>query len=315
MLRTRFILLACIGIFIAGIWAPALAVAYVKGIYITSSTAQITKRMKYLIKRSKVAGINTFVIDTYYPSKRFRKNIGLVRHAGIRYVARIVIFPYGGTHAQIKNRAIWEKRWRWAKYAIALGASEIQLDYIRYKKNTRPSAENAKNVYEVIKFFKRKMKGTGVKLQIDIFGIVATRPSKTIGQNVGMFAPLLNSINPMVYPSHYYPYRHHAVRPYSTVFNSVNGLRKQLANFPKVHIYAYLELFNFRYPMNYATKVKYIQAQIQGAMNGGANGWYAWSANNHYNILFNILQSRKKSYAQRDFVKGPDKPPVKKKRR
>ena len=293
-IKTRFVLFACVGIFILGSLGPATGLAYVKGIYITQGTAQSTRTMQYLIKRSKAVGINTFVIDIYYPNKRYRNNIAMVRRAGIRYVARIVIFPYGGTHAQVKNRKLWEKRWRRAQYAIAMGASEIQLDYIRYRKTTRPSDQNAKNVYEVIKFFRNRMRGTGVKLQIDIFGVAALRPSRSIGQNVVLFANSLDSINPMAYPSHYEPYRHHAVRPYSTVLDTVSALRRQLASHPRVKIYAYIELFNYRYPMNYATKVKYIQAQIQGAMNGGANGWYAWSARNKYNILFNILQSGKR---------------------
>jgi len=294
MLRAKFVLLIGIGIFISGIFGSVNAIAYVKGIYITQGTAQSTRKLQYLIKRSKAVGINTFVIDIYGRNKRYAKNIALVRKAGIRYVARVVMFPYGGTHKQIKNQAIWERRWRRAKYAISLGASEIQLDYIRYKKTARPSDQNAKNVERVIQFFKNRLKGTGVKLQIDIFGVAAHRPIRTIGQNVKLFAKHLDSINPMVYPSHYEPYRHHAVRPYSTVSDSVKALRKQLLGFPRVKIYAYVELFNYRYPMNRSTKIKYIQAQIQAAMNAGANGWYAWSATNKYKLLFSILQSGKR---------------------
>lgn len=294
MARTRCILFLCIGIFFSGAFGTTTAVAYVKGIYITQGTAQSTRKMQYLIKRSKAVGINTFVIDIYGRNKRYAKNIAMVRQAGIRYVARIVMFPYGGTHAQVKNKKIWEKRWRRAKYAISLGASEIQLDYIRYKKTTRPSTQNAQNIHKVIQFFEQRLRGTGVKLQIDIFGVVAHRPTRTIGQNVQVFAKSLHSINPMVYPSHYEPYRYHAVRPYSTVFESVSALRKQLENHSHVKVYAYVELFNYRYPMNYAKKVQYIRSQLQGAMNGGAHGWYAWSATNKYNILFNILQSSKR---------------------
>ena len=293
MLRNKLLSLTIVGLFFfvsAGVTTSAYA--YVKGIYITSSTASHTKRMHYLIKRAKAVGINTFVVDMYKPNKRYRKNIASVRRAGIRYVARIVIFPYGGTHSQVKSRALWEKRWRRAQYAIALGAKEIQLDYIRYKKTTRSSAQNAKNIYAVINFFRKKLRGTGVKLQIDIFGVAAHRPARTIGQDVRLFAPLLDSINPMVYPSHYEPYRHHAVRPYNTVFNSVKALRTQLHGYPHVKVYAYVELYNYRYPMNRATKIKYILAQLHAAKNAGANGWYAWSATNKYGLLFNILQSK-----------------------
>jgi len=303
MLKTRFLLWAYLAILISGVLGSTNALAYVKGIYITQGTAQNTRRMQYLIKRSKAVGINTFVIDIYHPNRRYAKNIAMVRRAGLRYVARIVVFPYGATHGQIKNRSIWEKRWRRAQYAIKLGASEIQLDYIRYRKTTRPSDQNARNVYKVIQFFRNRLRGTGVKLQIDIFGVVAHRPTRTIGQNVKLFASSIHSINPMVYPSHYEPYRFYAVRPYATVFDSVSALRRQLVNHPHVKIYAYIELYNYRYPMSYATKVKYIRAQLRGVMNAGANGWYAWSARNKYNILFNILQSGKR-YSHKKVLKN-----------
>lgn len=294
MLRKRCILFSCLVIFFSAMIGSSIAMAYVKGIYITSGTARSSKKMDYLIRRAKAAGINTFVIDVYGRNTRYAKNIAKVRQAGLHYVARVVMFPFGARGNQMTNRAIWEKRWRWASYAVSLGASAIQLDYIRYHKRTKPSVENEKRVYEVIKYFRQKLRGTGVQLQIDIFGVAALRPTRTIGQNVVLFANSLDAINPMVYPSHYEPFRHHAVRPYMTVFESVSALKHQLSGHPDVKVYAYIELFNYRYPMNYQHRIKYIKAQIQAAMNGGANGWFAWSANNHYKILFNILDAEKR---------------------
>jgi len=294
MFRKKCILFACLGFFMAGIIGPTVVMAYVKGIYVTSGTARSAKKMDYLIRRAKAAGINTFVIDVYGRNKRYAKNVAKVRLAGLHYVARVVMFPYGAKGSQMTNQKIWEKRWRWAQYAVSLGAKEIQLDYIRYHKRTPPSKMNEQRVYNVIKFFRQKLRGTGVKLQIDIFGVAAHRPTRSIGQNVVLFANSLDAINPMVYPSHYEPYLHHAVRPYSTVLESVSALKRQLAEHPHVKVYAYIELFNYRYPMNYQKKVQYIKSQIQAAMNAGADGWYAWSAHNHYKILFNILDAEKR---------------------
>lgn len=292
-MRSKWILILSSLVFTLSFLNISASYAFSKGIYITSSTAQSTKRMKYLIKQAKATGIDTFVIDVYGKSKRYSKNIALVRKAGIRYVARVVVFPYGGTHAKVTSRAIWEKRWKWAKYAVSLGASAIQLDYIRYHVRNRPSDKNAHYVHNVIKFFRNKLKGTGVRLQIDIFGIAATRPARGIGQNVPLFANSLDAINPMVYPSHYEPYRHHAVRPYSTVLHSIQGLKRQLKGYNHVKINAFIELYNYRYPMSRAKKIKYIQAQIQAAKDAGANGWYAWSAQNKYGLLFYILKHKK----------------------
>ena len=293
MLRKKFIIFACVGFFLGGVFGPTVVMAYAKGIYITSGTARSSKKMDYLITRAKRAGINTFIIDVYGPHRLYAKNIAKVRKAGIYYVARVVMFPYGAKESQILDRKIWESRWRWAKYAVSLGASAIQMDYIRYHRLQRPSLQNEQNVYKVIKFFRQKLKETGVKLQIDIFGVAAHRPTRTIGQNVQLFAPSLDAINPMVYPSHYEPFRHYSERPYSTVLDSITALKKQLVNYPKVKVHAFIEMFNYRYPMRYQKRAKYIKAQIQGAINGGADGWYAWSANNHYKLLFNILDAEK----------------------
>lgn len=270
------------------------ALAYVKGIYITSSTANHTSKMKLLVKEAKATGINTFVVDVYGRSKRYAQNVRMFQKHSIRYVARVVVFPHGGTQAQVADKRIWEDRWRRAQYAISLGAKEIQLDYIRFKPSNYSSSQNAHKINKVIKFFKDRLRGTGVKLQIDIFGVAAHRPSKTIGQNVQLFAPNLNAINPMVYPSHYEPFRYHAVRPYKTVLDSVSALKRQLKNYPDVKIYAYLELYNYRYPMSRATKVKYILAQMQAAKDGGADGWYFWSAQNKYSLLFSVLRTYNK---------------------
>ena len=290
-MRVRLLWIACAVFLVAELTPIQQAYAFVKGIYITQSTAQHSRRMNYLIHQAKSVGIKTFVIDIYYPNKRYARNIAKVRANGIRYVARIVVFPYGAHHHQVKSRKYWQKRWRRAQYAISLGASAIQLDYIRYKPSVRSSPQNARNIYEVIKFFRHKMQGTGVKLQIDIFGVAAHKPAVRIGQNVPLFANSVDAICPMVYPSHYEPYRHHAVRPYSTVLKSVLALRQQLRGHPHVKVFAFIELYNYRYPMSRYAKIKYIKAQMQAARDGGANGWYAWSARNKYSLLFYVLRT------------------------
>ncbi len=289
MTRKLFNFMIYIG-FISCLLMSTFVIAYPKGIYITSETARNSKKMDSLIYNAKKAGINTFVIDTYYRNQLYAQNIAKAQKAGIRYVARVVMFPHGAKGLQLLNRKIWENRWQRAQYAISLGASAIQLDYIRYHRLQPASLQNERNVYKVIQFFHNKLKNTGVQLEIDVFGVVAHRPTRTIGQNAVLFARSVDAINPMVYPSHYEPYQYYSARPYSTVLNSVRALKQQLINYPEVKVYAYIEMWNYRYPMNYEKRIRYVRAQIEGAMKGGAEGWYAWSANNHYKVLFDLLR-------------------------
>lgn len=288
MLRKCKMVLA-IGILLLGWLHVNAAFAYVKGIYISQPTAQDTKKMKYLISQSKRVGINTFVIDTERRNSIYAQNVKMVQNSGIRFVSRVVLFHGGGTHAQVTDRNIWAKKLALAKYAVSLGASEIQMDYIRYNVKGHSSPDKAQNVKAVIKYFRDNLPSS-VKLQIDIFGVAAHKPSNTIGQNVRLFAPYLNAICPMVYPSHYEPFRYHAVRPYNTVLTSVSALKRQLKGFNHVKVYAYIELYNYRYPMSRAQRMSYTRSQIQAAKDAGADGFYVWSARNQYGILFDVLK-------------------------
>jgi len=93
----------------------------VKGIYISQATLEDRKYLEYLIARSKQVGINTFIIDLNRVSNKYEKNILLVKNAGIQYVARIVVFPFGSEMS----------RYRLVEAALTLGADDIQLDHIR----------------------------------------------------------------------------------------------------------------------------------------------------------------------------------------
>ena len=282
-------------IFLLLVSMPFSVFAWVEGIYLTQYSAQVAKQMKHYIENAKAVGIDTFIIDYSHPSRKYRENIALMKKNNIRYIARIVMFPHGALPSQIVSQQFLEKRYRQIMEAVALGADEIQLDYIRYRKSQRASFQNAQNIYRIIEYVENMLKGKNVKLQIDIFGVAAYGESLHIGQSVPLFAKSLDAICPMVYPSHYEPFRYHAVRPYQTVYSSLMALRRQLKGYPNVKIYAYIELFNYRYPFSKQKKIEYILDQMRAVKDAQVSGWYAWSAKNRYNILFSILGSHAKN--------------------
>lgn len=277
-------------LFISPAFMCAHAQKWVAGIYISQSTLENTRQIAYLIRRAKETGINAFVIDFNIMSKRYAKNITLVHNSQIKYVARIVMFPHGGTDGQVRSQAYWEKRYGLVKQALGLGAKEIQLDYIRYNTSRAPSSQHAKDIYRVISWFKERLNKEGTPLQVDVFGISSFGEEKRIGQNPGLFAKTVDAINPMNYPSHYNNYRVHAKAPYDTVYNALTALRSQFADNSTVQVYNYIELSNYRYPMSMPQRHKYINAQIKATHDGGANGWYAWSPSNYYDPLFTVLK-------------------------
>lgn len=264
-----------------------------KGIYLTQYTLENTALLNYLIKNSKEAGIDTFVIDLELPSSRYEKNIKLVKDSGIQYVARIIMFPGGGTPAQVENPEVWQKKYKLVKQAMDWGADQIQLDYIRYNTKQRPSQQNAENVFKVIKWYKDKVDERGIPLQIDVFGIASFGESKYIGHNIKTFSETVDAICPMVYPSHYVPFREHFLKPYDTVYRSLKSIQKQFNNEMPIKMYAFIELSNYHYPMSNEKTLEYIQAQINAVHEARADGWYAWSAHNRYDNLFRVLKENK----------------------
>lgn len=263
---------------------------WVKGIYITQSTMENSAKVNYLIRRAKAVGINTFVVDVTRSNSAYKKNITTVKNSGLYYVARIVVFPDGGTSDQVLSKSYWQKKYRLVDLALQYGAKEIQLDYIRYKPNRPRSAQNVRDIYNVIRWFKSNLQAKNIPLQVDVFGIATLSKSLYIGQDVTVFADTVNTICPMLYPSHFEPYEKYAVRPYFTVKNFLRSMQMQFGGEVPVNVYGWIELSNYRYPMSQSQKLEYINEQIRAVEDSSyADGWYAWSPNNHYDNLFTVL--------------------------
>jgi hypothetical protein len=113
--------------------------AKVKGIYVTQYNFENTAFLTYLIKHAKAAGIDTLIVDFELPSQRYKNNIALLKNNKIHYVARIIMFPGGASHADLENPAYWQKKYSLVQQAIDWGAEEIQLDYIRYSSKEKAS--------------------------------------------------------------------------------------------------------------------------------------------------------------------------------
>lgn len=270
--------------------ASSASAAMTKGIYLTQSTLENTRMLTYLIQHAKAAGINTFIIDLDKPSKKYEKNIALVKDSNIIYVARITMFPGGGTPELIASTAVRDKKYALIQNAIAYGAQQIQLDYIRYNTGQKASSQHALTINKIIQWYKDKLTAQKIPLQIDVFGISSFGEEKHIGQNIKLFAPNVDVICPMVYPSHYTPFPLHFAKPYATVYDSLVSIKGQFNNKVPVKVYPYIELSNYHYPLSHEKKLKYIYAQIQAAQDAGADGWYAWSPHNKYDTLFTVLQ-------------------------
>ena len=272
-------------------FAWPVSAAKPKGIYITQGTLEDTRYINYLIKRAKATGINTFVVDLEVPSKKYQQNIRLLKENNITYVARIVIYPDGGTPQQVASESLREKKYHLVKTAIGYGAAQIQLDYIRYNTKQPASAQNAINIHKIIQWYKERLAAQNIPLQVDVFGITSFGEEKHIGQSIKLFSQSVDVLCPMVYPSHYEPFPVHFAAPYDIVYRSLISIKKQFNNPLPFKLYPYIELSNYHYPLSREKKLKYIYAQIKATQDAGADGWYAWSPHNQYDNLFHVLET------------------------
>ena len=67
---------------------------------------------------------------------------------------------------------------------------------------------------------------------------------------------------------------------------------KQFSEKSPVKVIAYIELSNYHYPMSGTKRTNYIKAQIKAVKDSGVEGWYAWSAHNSYDYLFQVLKGK-----------------------
>ena len=270
--------------------------AWDQGIYLTQYTLENPVKLNYLIRNAKATGINTFIIDHEYYSSHYAPAIAKVKAAGIKTVARIVVFSDGGNAKQIHSQAHWQDKFKLANDAIKAGVNAIQLDYIRYSSKEPANPQHAKDVYQIIKWFKTKINAENVPMEIDIFGEVSYYPSMHIGQDIKMFADSVDGVNPMVYPSHFWPYQKYSAEPYKTINNSLNALSKQFSGNAPFKVHAFIEAANYHYikKTSNAQKQKYLLQEIRAVEDAnGVSGWYVWSANNVYDNLFQVLKNNK----------------------
>jgi hypothetical protein len=269
------------------------AYGMIKGIYITQGNAENSAFMQRLIPQAKQAGINTFVIDYGRYSKRYVNSIALVKRNGIKYVVRITMFPGGGTHEQITSLSYWERHNKLIQDALSFGANGVQLDYIRYTQHQLASPQNVQYIHKVIKWINARIPTT-VSLQIDVFGETSYIPSQHIGQDVRVFAPTIDVLCPMVYPTHYFPWQKHTKNPYFIINYSLKHLREQFAVRPPFQIVPFIEMSNFRIAQSSAQKQWYINEELRAVYDNHSDGFYAWSAHNEYQNLFQVLRNSKR---------------------
>ena len=187
---------------------------------------------------------------------------------------------------------------------IALGADEINLDYVRYPvQNGLGNADfhltdTGRTRVGVITDFVRKVhaitQAHKVPLSIDIFGVTALGHRQDIdalGQDIALLGPHVEVLMPMVYPSHYGTGYNGWDVPGNHPEIVAMGTKSTLDQLQKVGSAAlvrpWLQAFMWRSP-EYGPK--YLYQETIEAQKGGGVGYSMWNPGGSYVDAWNAIK-------------------------
>jgi hypothetical protein len=183
------------------------------------------------------------------------------------------------------DKRVWKYNVDIAVQAAKLGFDEIQFDYVRFPSDGDLSQIRYPGVHTqpmgwtvpaFLKYARSRLHPLGVRLSVDVFGLSATR-DLGIGQFPARIAPLVDTIYPMVYPSHYVPGEYNIInpddRPGTTVAYSLRDFRTKVEG-RKTMLVPWLQDFSLGRPYTLAD----VQDQIQAARLEHVKGFMLWNA-------------------------------------
>jgi hypothetical protein len=189
------------------------------------------------------------------------------------------------------DKRVWKYNVDIAAQAARLGFDEVQFDYVRFPSDGDLSQIRYPGVHSqpmgwtipmFLKYARSRLKPLGVRLSVDVFGLSATR-NLGIAQFPRRIAPFVDTIYPMVYPSHYVPGEYNIIdpdsRPGTTVAYSLRDFRDKLRG-RKTMLVPWLQDFSLRRTYTIAD----VQDQIQAARLEHVNGFMLWNAAGVYTV-------------------------------
>jgi hypothetical protein len=189
------------------------------------------------------------------------------------------------------DKRVWKYNVDLAVEAARLGFDEIQFDYVRFPSDgdlsqiVYPGTHTQPMGWTIpmfLKYARSRLKPLGVRLSVDVFGLSATR-DLGIAQFPRRIAPFVDTIYPMVYPSHYVSGEYNIIdpdsRPGTTVAYSLRDFRSKLRG-RKTMLIPWLQDFSLGRTYTLAD----VQDQIQAARLEHVRGFMLWNAGGVYTV-------------------------------
>ncbi|MGQ9645409.1 MAG: putative glycoside hydrolase [Thermodesulfobacteriota bacterium] len=191
------------------------------------------------------------------------------------------------------KREVWEYNIQIAVEAAQLGFDEIQFDYIRFPDalpvqfsmpNTMENRVNA--ISGFLKESRKRLLPYNVFVSADIFGYVCWNLNDTfIGQTLDAFAPHLDYLSPMLYPSGFHHgipgYRIPTKHPYEIVYLTLKRAQER-TGLSSLRFRPWLQAFRDYAFDRRLFEEREIREQIDGVEQFGSHGWLLWNPQNIY---------------------------------
>ncbi|MDD4762133.1 MAG: putative glycoside hydrolase, partial [Candidatus Pacebacteria bacterium] len=158
--------------------------------------------------------------------------------------------------------------------------------------------EKADRIEEFLKMARRVIdeEGGHTKLGISTYAILGWNfpvNFEPLGQDIARFAPLLDVISPMAYPStfapgaYYNPAKHPRSRMYYLVYRTLTGYRDLLGD----------QSWKLRpWIQGYGITQKNLKDQIDAVFDSGSCGFTIWNASNEYGTFMKMLPDVKRPH-------------------
>lgn len=180
------------------------------------------------------------------------------------------------------------------------GIDEVNMDYIRFSTSEFGALRvySGKQKADHVEKFIRAMReaidrcGPSTKLGISSYAILGWNYDinvETLGQDVVRFAPLLDVISPMAYPStftsdgYYVPGKHPGPRMYYLVYRTLKGYADLLGPEQSKKIRPWIQ--------GYFVDTKDVQDQIRAVYDAGFCGFQSWNSGNNYTPTYKAMKT------------------------
>ena len=279
----------------------------------------------YVLYRSGVPLAREIGADTVQPMPhgRLRAVLDTMRAHGIYPIARIVVVkdpllaearhewairrqddpsrPWldrgGKPWLDPHHAGVWIYAADLAREAVALGFSEVQLDYVRFPDEQRLMREavfplaagrtRAELIREQLGMTRDSLRETGVPFTIDVFGLTTSDTTDMgIGQQWEMFVDRADAVLPMMYPSHYAPGSYGLgnpnARPYEVIDNGLRDAKRRSEGIDEAgEIIPWYQDFTLGPPPYGAPQIR---AQFQAGYDNGIDSWILWNPGSRYTL-------------------------------